>query len=526
VGLAAFLLSASRVNHGLIDSSLSPGPGLTIDESINVRQGNYLSDAILQHGPMMFVPGDPNNVYAPPGYLPDHPPLARIVLGTAHTLAAGLISGSENTVANVPSARLGSSFGLGMTVALLVLFVQRRYDAATAVAAGMILMLMPRVIGHSRIASLETLTTLAWFAALVPLLAWWTHERPPTVKQSLISGAFWGLLMLTKIQGVMLPPVILLWVLYQFRHRAFVPLALWGLAGTVVFFAGWPWLWLDPIENTKSYFVKASDRSVVHCWYMSQQLKHNEVPWHYVPVILLSTIPLHATAGMILRGVQKRLDAAEWLLVLSVVIPLAVFARPATPVYDGTRLFLFVMPAIAILAARGLVTVTQAWNSGRMKRLAIALVGLLLMADVAWTVSQTGPYAADAYCAAIPQSESVDPFFEACYWGDGMNGEFWKQVPEDATVYVAPVLHDVYLPDMQLMIPQVRERRIRLEPFYYDPEKQRGLVLLIHRLASLKPQLRTVPPGATVVAESRLGDTVLARVVDTTNGTWPELNEW
>ena len=524
--MAALLLSASRVNHGLIDSNLPAGPGLTIDESINVRQGNYLSDAFFQHGPLMCFPGAATDVYGGPDYLSDHPPLARFILGTTHSVASGLISGAENSVANVPASRLGSSLGLAFTVVLMSVFVHRRYGFATALTAGVVLMIMPRVIGHSRIASLETITTLSWFAALLPLLTWWTGEKPPTIGQTLISGVLWGLLMLTKIQGIMLPPVILLWAVFRYRHLAIMPLAIWSITGLSVFFCGWPWLWLDPVTNVTSYFVKSSDRQIVHCWYMGQRFVHNAVPWHYVPMILLATVPVHATCGFALRLIRRRLDAVEWLLLLSVLLPLVVFARPATPVYDGTRLFLFVMPAIAILAARGLTGTAQYWMTGGARRMAVVAGGLLLLVDVTWTISQAGPYAADTYCAAVSPSDSTEPFFEACYWGDALNGEFWRQVPEDSTVYVAPVLHEVSLPDMITMIPIVQQRNIRMEPFYYDPQKQRGLILLVHRLADLRPELRSVPDGAVVVAEARLGDTVLARLIDTTEGTWSELPEW
>ncbi|MCA9066776.1 MAG: hypothetical protein KDA96_27100, partial [Planctomycetaceae bacterium] len=56
LAFAAFLIAASRINHGLIDSSLPTGPGLTPDESFNIEQGVYLSHALRQHGPLLFTP--------------------------------------------------------------------------------------------------------------------------------------------------------------------------------------------------------------------------------------------------------------------------------------------------------------------------------------------------------------------------------------------------------------------------------------------------------------------------------------
>ena len=115
---------------------------------------------------------------------------------------------------------------------------------------------------------------------------------------------------------------------------------------------------------------------------------------------------------------------------------------------------------------------------------------------------------------------------ESSYWSDGLNGDFWKQVPANSTVYVAPVSHQFQLSDLRQLVPVVRKRNIRLLPFEYDPQEQRGLVLLNHRLADLRPDLRKVPPGAKIVAESRYCGIVLARLIDTTDGTWSELDDW
>ena len=93
--------------------------------------------------------------------------------------------------------------------------------------------------------------------------------------------------------------------------------------------------------------------------------------------------------------------------------------------------------------------------------------------------------------------------------------EFWKRVPENSTVYVAPVSHQFQLPVIMSLVPIVQQRNIKLVAYKYDPDQQQGLRLFIHRLADLPPELRTVPPGATVVAEVRLDTVVLARLIQT-----------
>ena len=61
-------------------------------------------------------------------------------------------------------------------------------------------------------------------------------------------------------------------------------------------------------------------------------------------------------------GTLVRVDGAgepEKLALATVVFPLFVFALPGTPVYDSARLFLVVTPLLALLAARGCVSIWQ-----------------------------------------------------------------------------------------------------------------------------------------------------------------------
>jgi hypothetical protein len=204
---------------------------------------------------------------------------------------------------------------------------------------------------------------------------------------------------------------------------------------------------------------------------------------------------------------------------------LLVFALPGTPVYDGNRLFLIVMPMIILFAARAFSQIQSSttsddapgssmtrslvrWKIAVLVFLAVQPFGSSVFSPFA--ISQYGPFAGGNNGAAALGMESS-------YWSDGLNGSFWKQVPENSTVYVAPVSHQFQLQDIMSLVPIVQQRNIKLVPYQYDPEKQKGLLLLIHRLADLRPELRTVPEGATIIAEVRLDKVILARLIDTSN---------
>lgn len=541
IAVAAFILAASRINHGLVDSSLPAGPGLTLDESFNIGQGIYVLEAFLHHGPLLFTASAADEVFGDPAYLPDFPPLGRVILGAAHHLTAWVIPGAEQSPFNVPAARLGSCTALAATVLLLMEFVRRRYDMATAIAAALCLLLMPRVVGHARLATQEMTTTLAWLATLVPLLTWWTGATPPTNRQCLISGLLWGLLLLTKVQGLLLPPLVIAWAFWVFRWSAVRPLVLWGVSGLFVFYAGWPWLWLDPLNHTLQYVRTTADRPTLYVWYLGQRYADKAVPWHFPFVMTMATLPVSVTLFVFWRFCGRQFTKVEGLATASILWPLIVFAVPGTPVYDGVRLYVVIMPLIAFIAGRGLISALQLL-SGRLREsrfvessvkptLAKKVAGAFCIVALVATGRQftvQGPFCLAQYSLlALGTQGAVDVLgLESSYWSDGLNGDFWKQVPANSTVYVAPVSHQFQLSDLRQLVPVVRKRNIRLLPFEYDPQEQRGLVLLNHRLADLRPDLRKVPPGAKIVAESRYCGIVLARLIDTTDGTWSELDDW
>ncbi|MCA9049997.1 MAG: glycosyltransferase family 39 protein, partial [Planctomycetaceae bacterium] len=290
--VAAFFLSAARINHGLTNSELPTGPGLTPDESFNVAQGAYLTEAVLDHGPLLLTPAGARTVFGSPEYLPDHPPLGRLLLGTAHLLCRSLIAGADRSVLNVAAARLGSSFAFALTVFLLAEFTSRRYGGGTGLSAAVLLMLMPRVVGHSRIASLETATSLTWLAVFVCLFSWWTAERRPTARQSVITGICWGLLLLTKVQGILLPPLMTLWAIYRLGRKSLVPLSIVAVCGLSLCFAAWPWLWLDPVGHTLQYLGRATERPTLYVWYLGSRYADKSVPWHYPFVMFIAVTPL------------------------------------------------------------------------------------------------------------------------------------------------------------------------------------------------------------------------------------------
>ncbi|MCA9036250.1 MAG: glycosyltransferase family 39 protein [Planctomycetaceae bacterium] len=532
---AAFVLAASRINHGLIDSRLPAGPGLTLDESFNVGQGVYLAEAIGRHGPMILTPTVAKEVFAARDYLSDHPPVGRILLGMAHQMTAWLIGGADGCSINITAARTGSCFAFAVLIFLVFEFCRRHFDQPTATAAAVALIFMPQFIGHARLATLETSTVLAWSAAVLAFASWWTGTTPPTNRQAIFCGALWGGLMLTKMQGILLPPLIAGWSLYHLRIRAIRPLLLWTLSGLFVAFVCWPWLWLDPMEHIRQYLGRASDRQTLYVWYLGERFADKLVPWHFPFVMTLITVPVYALLSLVMRAMNRQMQTIEWFLLAATLWPLIVFALPGTPVYDGTRLFLCIMPSLAILAARGFALSIRRIREARLHPETVPvgrwlpaclLITVIALAKTTADRSWLSPYAINEYNDLVGRGRGAWRLgMESCYWSDSLNGDFWKHIAEDTTIFVAPVSHQFQLNAIESLVPVVARKNIHLVPFEYDSQRQRGPLLLLHRLADLRRSLREVPPSAELLIEVQYDGVVLARLIDTTHAEWDELPE-
>jgi hypothetical protein len=271
----------------------SQGPGLTLDESFNVQQGVYLVESTRMYGPGVVHPDSLREIFEHPGYLPDHPPLGHVAIGLFHELARHFAPpGDHQTRFVTTCGRTASAFAFALTVFLVGLTATRWYGSLAGFAAATSLVLMPRLFGHAHLASLETWTGLMYAASVLSIAHAWQSAERPALRSAMFCGVIFGLALLTKIQAILLPIPIAIWAVAHWRSRAVLPLLVWGGVGFVIFFLGWPWLWLDPAGHLSEYFGRTTDRAVLHVTYFGERLADRELPWHYPWVLFLVTVPL------------------------------------------------------------------------------------------------------------------------------------------------------------------------------------------------------------------------------------------
>jgi hypothetical protein len=330
----------------------------------------------------------------------------------------------------------------------------------------------------------------------------------------------------------------------------------WGGVGLAVFFAGWPWLWLDPLHHPLEYFRQTTERASLHTFYFGTRYLDRDVPWHYPFVMFLFTVPIGwlaagftgIAAAFWERQAESRTSKADvvhptsptsdlqpptsnlrppspsrWpaaLLAGTILLPLIAFAIPGVTVYDGVRLFLVVFPLWAVFVGRGTAVVLE-WFRRRSARFAVPVMAVLLATSVVplWQFRPCYLSYYNALTGGLWGAERLG--MEVSYWGDGLTTEFLNEaadaVPDGATIDVVPVMHQLQLRALQDDAPRSqagaweRERLRGYDPQRHGPPRY---VLLYRRRADLPPELEPLPGNANVLAEVRRQGVLIAALIE------------
>jgi hypothetical protein len=249
---------------------------------------------------------------------------------------------------------------------------RRLVAGPAALLAALLLALDPhfvslsRVLGHD--APAGVFVGLALLAFLPPLTSHGPTGSPTGWRWTIISGAMSGLAWLSKSPAFFLAPFVGLVALVEARRQRttlagwLLRLAVWGIAGWVVFALVWPAGWRDPLGApyavVHNAFLSATDSAEAEAegYWQVPDLG----PLYYVvngafKLSPLVTLGLAAWLGLLLAR-RRKATAVEWWLLLFAVSFTAFMTWGSK---HSNRYILPAWPALCLLAAVGLCQISN-----------------------------------------------------------------------------------------------------------------------------------------------------------------------
>jgi 4-amino-4-deoxy-L-arabinose transferase-like glycosyltransferase len=283
-------------------------------------------------------------------------------------------------------ARILAAFVTSACAAGFYALSRRLFGATVAAIATIILLLEPFFLAYQRFltsdANQANFTWLALLAFLLYLRAARDGETEATSGVarpwwgwSLLSGAFFGLALLSKAPAVLSFPAFGLAVVWwagiskarAIRLRLLGGMMLWTLATVAVAFLVWPALWADLPGTAAREFAGLSQEVAGHRQFFLGQIVESPgaafypivLVYRLSPLLLLGSIlGLISLASPSLRR-HLREPASLAVIVLDLVIVLIALSRLSSKL---DRYIMPLVPGLALLAASGVLAVVSRMN--------------------------------------------------------------------------------------------------------------------------------------------------------------------
>lgn len=289
---------------------------------------------------------------------------------------------------------------------------------------------------------------------------------------SLWLGLAFGLALGTRVGAVIIAPSFLLPFLLRLagrlREGVWPAEALWegvttllrlfpaALAAYGVMIACWPWAAQDVLNplHALTMFKNFPFKGVLP--FDGQLVPAMELPWTYLPKLLLFCLPptllvglalalLTGTATAVLRP-DSLLEAKSlgiMAVVLTAVVPIAYFIATTPPAYNGIRHFLFVVPPLAVTAALAINLLLE------LPRPFSGLAGLILAVGLiwqGWTMVRLHPHQFVYFNSLTGGPAGAEGRYEVEYWATSLRETTLKLVEILETAEgVPPQPHKVWV---------------------------------------------------------------------------------
>ena len=323
-----------------------------------------------------------------------HPPLSRELGGLSWVLLRELTDPltAYRGAVMLTFAALAASVG--------AFTAWRSRSLAAGIGAGLAVPAFPVLFAHGHLAHTDLFLAAFWFWSVASLDI---AVRKGGSGWFLGSGLFLGAAVATKFTGLLLLPVLAVWLISNRSGvAAFLVLC---LAGALVFVAVNPVMWVNPGQGISDFLHAGLDRAAADNTRIATEYFGTvylfRPPWHYPYVWTLVVFPVSLLVATVTGLVAPRSGALRGLVLLNMVALYGALMLPSAPMHDGVRLFLPLFPFYCVLAGTGAVAIGEWVALGLQARipsieerrdLIVALAVVAFVAPAALRTAQVHPY--------------------------------------------------------------------------------------------------------------------------------------
>jgi hypothetical protein len=393
----------------------------------------------------------------------EHPSLMKSLFAFSHMFFWGKwkIFADQST-----AFRLPGMLSMGLAIWITYLFGARLYSRRAGIVGAIALGLMPNVFYHAHLACFDVPIMAMWITCIY---TYWCAEKNRGLGWAMLAGLVYGLTLETKHNAWMLPAVFVPHAIVLHGRsmaddaaktaRLPIPATLVAMAtvGPAVFLVLWPWMWNDTLPRIQEYLNFHLHHEYYNIEFLGVTYFGPPSPKSYMPVMIFATVPTVTLAlaaigtfdrlrVVVARGaaaLSESLDRAlpawlspkaltpdplhsDLLLLLALVVPLAFFLLPTTPIFGGTKHWITAYPALAIFAGRGFDRVADRIEQLLRLRTSLSDEGRRWAVAFSGALTMLAPYAVTRHSHPFGLSAYV-PFVGGTAGGAdlGLNRQFW-----------------------------------------------------------------------------------------------------
>ncbi len=302
------------------------------------------------------------------------------------------------------------------------------------------LAMLPRFYGHAPFNSKDIPFAAAFTWGMVAIGWLLTRERPRW-RDFLVCGVAVGGALALRMGALLLPAFLVAggcfrlaqdgrlargqWRVPGLRRLAVQVVAM-GLVAWVVMVLPWPWAHENPIVHPwQAFRLSTGFSSAYMVMFGGSPILSSELPRHYLPWMLGITTPV-AHLVLLIGGVVGALVVLrrDWrsrqallvaLTVLWLCFPIGYVMLTRPNIYDGIRHFLFVLPALAVLAGAAGALSAEGLGKRWARWAAVSLTVVALILPVVSLV-RLHPYQMTYYNALVGGVRGAWRSYETDYW--------------------------------------------------------------------------------------------------------------